>query len=204
MDVRPSIGGAWYPRDPQRLAQSLESFLAHADEEPLLGKLWGVVVPHAGHRYSGQVAAHAFRCLRGLRPELIVVVSPFHSPTRKPLLTTGHEAYETPLGLIEVDRQALESLNHALRNRLGIGLTPIRNDPEHSLEVELPFLQKVLEDFRLLPVMISDQSAAVAEVLGHALAESLSQHQAILAASSDLSHFYPQETARELDMELLR
>jgi AmmeMemoRadiSam system protein B len=164
----------------------------------------GVIAPHAGHRYSGQVAAYAFNCLRGLHPDLVAVVSPMHHPYRAALLTTGHEAYRTPLGEVPVDRAAVEALGKRVSKRLNLELTSIRNDPEHALEIELPFLQCVLGSFRLLPVMVMDQEAETARGLGSALAEVLKDRQALLVASSDLSHYFPQATAEVFDEEMLR
>jgi len=204
MNVRPSpIGRRWYPDDPQILARDLDQYLDAVRPLAPPGALWGIVAPHAGLRYSGPVAAWAYTCLRGQRPQLVAVIGPMHSPARAPLLTTAHEAYATPLGLVMVDIPAVHQLDQALRERLGYGLTPVRNDPEHAIEIELPFLQHVLGTFHLLPVMLRDQRVEVAEALGHALAATLRGRHALLVASSDLSHHYPQARARELDAVVL-
>jgi AmmeMemoRadiSam system protein B len=163
-----------------------------------------VIVPHAGHRYSGAVAAKAFRLMRGLVPEIVAVVSPMHTLAPDRLATSGHEAYQTPLGTIPVDTEAIQALNAALEKRSGPLLFPLRNDREHSLEIELPFLQRVLGEFRLLPVMILDQRASTAQLLGSALAEVLAGRRVLLVGSSDLSHFHPDATARGLDSEMMR
>jgi AmmeMemoRadiSam system protein B len=205
MNIRPSpIAGSWYPRQPEALTWELDQYLDQARVKPPRGTIWGVVVPHAGYYYSGQVAAYAFKCLHGLRPEVVAVISPFHHGHHAPLLTTAYEAYKTPLGLIEVDIQAVNELDRALREHLKYGLTPLHHDMEHSLEIELPFLQHVLGPFRLLPVMIQDQRLAVAKALGQALATTLQGCSTLFVASSDLSHFYPQKAACRLDAELLR
>jgi AmmeMemoRadiSam system protein B len=204
MDVRPSsIARRWYPGDRQTLARDLDHYLDAVQPQAPRGALWGIVAPHAGLRYSGPVAAWAYACLRGIRPQLVAVVGPMHSRARAPLLTTAHEAYATPFGMVVVDMPAVHQLDHALRARLGYGLTPVRNDTEHAIEVELPFLQHLLGTFHLLPVMLRDQRADVAEALGHALAATLRGRHALLVASSDLSHHYPQARARELDAVLL-
>jgi AmmeMemoRadiSam system protein B len=204
MNVRPSpIGRRWYPDDPQTLARDLDQYLDAVRPLAPRGVLWGIVAPHAGLRYSGPVAAWAYTCLRGQRPQLVAVVGPMHSPARAPVLTTAHEAYATPLGMVMVDIPAVHQLDRALRERLGYGLTPVRNDPEHAIEIELPFLQHVLGTFHLLPVMLRDQRVEVAEALGHALAATLRGRHALLVASSDLSHYYPQARARELDAVVL-
>jgi AmmeMemoRadiSam system protein B len=186
------------------LTQDLLQYLARADVRAPDGRLWGIVVPHAGYHYSGSVAAYAFKCLQGQQPELVVIVSPLHRTHFAPLLTTAYEAYETPLGPVTVDSFAVDRLDHALKKRQGYGLTPLDHDQEHSLEVELPFLQHVLGDFRLLPIMIRDQRAPVAEALGLALAETLQGQKVLFVVSSDLSHFYAHNVACEFDQELLR
>jgi AmmeMemoRadiSam system protein B len=163
-----------------------------------------VIVPHAGHRYSGVVAGSAFRLMRGLAPEIVAVVSPMHNPAPGQVLTSGHDAYQTPLGDIPVDQEAVRMLSGAFQARTGFALYPLRNDREHSLEIELPFLQRTLGKFRLLPVMILDQRESTAEALGLALGETLARRKALLVASSDLSHFFADAVARQLDAEMMR
>lgn len=201
LDLRPSpIAGIWYPADPTSLAASIDEYLADVKLPQLNGKVIAIIAPHAGHRYSGAVAAYAFATLHGLQPDLVAILSPFHNYDPHPLLTTKHQAYATPLGGIEVDQAALTEL----QTHLQIPITPIANDKEHSLEIELPFLQRVLKnDFKLLPIMIRAQEESVAKQLGEALARTLQNKNAILVASTDLSHFYEQQTANQLDQEML-
>lgn len=203
--VRPSpIAGRWYPRGREQLARSVDHYVADASLPELAGRVVAVMVPHAGHQYSGPVAGYAFQALRGRSPEVVAVVAPMHHPYPYPLLTSLHRAYGTPLGEVPVNRQLQQDLDQALNLRLGFGLTEIGHDPEHSLEIELPFLQRVLaEPFDLLPVMVRDQTQPVAQALGEALAEVLDGHNALLVASTDLSHFYSQAEADRLDQEML-
>lgn len=200
--LRPSpIAGTWYPANPVKLAASVDDFLDKAVVPEPMGQIIAVVAPHAGHRYSGAVAAHAFAALRGLHPDLVAVISPYHHYHPHPLLTTAHDAYTTPLGSIEVDKDALADL----QSHLPIPITPIPNDSEHSLEIELPFLQRALSrEFKLLPIMIRAQEVEVARQLGGALAATLQTRNAILVASTDLSHFHDQRTANIFDQEMLR
>jgi AmmeMemoRadiSam system protein B len=98
-DVRPSpIAGTWYPGNPETLAASIREMLAHAAPPAIPGRIIGLVAPHAGHRYSGGIAAHAFRLIQGLSFEQVVVVSPMHYPYDAAILTTSHHYYQTPLG----------------------------------------------------------------------------------------------------------
>ena len=204
--ARPSpIAGQWYPADSTRLAREVDQYIEKAQLPVLSGKIIAVMAPHAGHRYSGPVAGHAFSALRGLKPDIIAVVSPMHYPYPDPLITTAHTAYGTPLGEIPVDQEALTELSEEIIKKLGISLTPVANDPEHSLEIELPFVQRVMKTpFKLLPVMVRDQSSRVAQALGSALATVLANRNGLLVASTDLSHFYPQHVANKLDGEVLR
>ena len=201
-DIRPSpIAGTWYPGDPSALAASIDGYFAEAKLPELTGRVLGVIAPHAGHRYSGAVAAHAFATLRGLQPDLVVILSPFHQYDPRPLLTSKHQAYATPLGHIEIDSAALAEL----QSHLQIPITPIANDPEHAIEIELPFLQIIIQhEFKLLPIMIRAQEEGIAKQLGEALAQVLRNKNAILVASTDLSHFYDQATAKTLDHEMLK
>jgi len=202
LDIRPSpIAGQWYPADPKRLADSVDGYIHAAGSILIEGEIKAIMTPHAGHRYSGPVAGYAFSALQGMKPDLVAVVSPMHYNYHEPLLTSAHEAYSTPLGLITIDREAID----ALEAQLGFGLAPIKNDPEHSLEIELPFLQRALQtEFRLLPVMVRDVSPRLTRALGKALATVLSGRSAIMVGSTDLSHFYTQNVAKNLDGEMLR
>lgn len=205
MDYRPSpIAGRWYPGEPGQLASSVDAYVDAADLPEIKGEVIGIIAPHAGHVYSGPVAGYAFSAVQEMKPELVAVISPMHQPYSQPLLTSAHQAYQTPLGPIIIDQETLSQLNEYLEEELGFGLTAVRNDAEHSLEIELPFLQRVISsEFRLLPVMVRDQTAKVGEVLGKSLARVLADEDALLVASSDLSHFYNQEQAVQLDMEML-
>jgi len=204
-DIRPSpIAGTWYEGRPKALAEEIDRYLDQARLPEFSGTVIAVIAPHAGHRYSGAVAGYAFAAVRGRSPGLVAVISPMHHPYHQALLTTSHDAYATPLGNIPVDKQAIASLDAALMTDLGIHLSPIANDPEHSLEIELPFLQRSLVgEFTLLPVMVRAQEPKVSKGLGKALASVLRGQDVLLVASTDLSHFYTQAVANALDAEML-
>lgn len=205
VDVRPSpIAGRWYEGNPKALAQSVDEFLSEAKLPNLDGEVVGVIAPHAGHVYSGAVAGYAFAALRSRTVDLVAVISPMHHPYYEPLLTTLHAAYWTPLGEVPVDRDALNQLDVILKSELGFGLSPVARDPEHSLEIELPFLQRALTPgWKLLPVMVRAQEPRVSQGLGRALAQVLRGRDAILVASTDLSHYYNQNAALKFDRAML-
>lgn len=202
-DTRPSpIAGTWYPGNAQQLIQSLDQQLSSASSPSLDGEVIGVIAPHAGHRYSGEVAAHAFQMIAGLEPEVVAILSPLHTLHRGEVFSTGHSAYATPLGDVHVDQDLIDGFEAELGGELQF--ERIRHDQEHSLEIELPFLQHVLsKPFRLLPIMILKQTTSVARLVGNALGRVLQGKNAVLVASSDLSHFHPAATAEGFDRTIL-
>ena len=204
-DIRPSpIAGMWYTSDPKRLAKEIDDYIAAANLPELEGDVVGVIAPHAAHRYSGATAGYAFRTVKGTPFDLVAVISPMHGYHPAGLLTSAHKFYSTPLGDIPVAHGVLNELTGLLHDRTGTELTPVANDGEHSLEIELPFLQRALAgNFELVPIMVRTQAPAVLENLGKALAEVLKNKTALLVASTDLSHFYPEVVARRLDSGML-
>ena len=206
--IRPSpIAGQWYPAQPQALAALVDGYLAAAasDLPPLEGEVIGLVAPHAGIQYSGPVAGYAFAAVRGRAPEVVAVLSPMHYPYQAALLTTAHEAYATPLGEVPVAHELLAAWEAGVQRRGGVAFGRVANDPEHALEMELPFLQRALGGaFALLPLMMRDYRPEVCRAVGEALAEVLEGRHALVVASSDLSHYYPETVARPLDEEMLR
>ena len=205
IDVRPSpIAGKWYEADPEVLARTVDGYLDDAQLPALDGEVMAVIAPHAGHLYSGPVAGYAFAALRGRSPDLVAVIAPMHHPYFEPLITTAHDAYHTPLGDISVDKETVRQLDGLLEKELGFGLAPVQRDPEHSLEIELPFLQRALSsNWKLLPVMVRAREPRVSQALGKALAHVLRDKNFLLVASTDLSHFYEQKTALAYDRSML-
>jgi AmmeMemoRadiSam system protein B len=205
LNVRPSpLAGRWYDNDPDILARSVEAYL---DDAPLLeleGEVIAVIAPHAGHIYSGAVAGYAFAAIRGRTPDVVALVGPMHQPYVEPLITTAYEAYGTPLGNVPVDKEVLHALDIASKSAVGFGLTPVQRDPEHSLEVELPFLQRALaSQWKLLPVMVRARDPHISQGLGKALVAVLHDKNCLMVASTDLSHFYDQQTALRYDRAML-
>jgi len=201
MDIRPSpIAGRWYESNPNRLARQIDTYLEKAQIPPISGDVIGLVAPHAGHRYSGFTAAHAFKTVMGRSYDLVVVVSPYHDIFPGNLITTAHQAYSTPLGDIPVDTVALTSLEKDIQSVCGQPIRRISRDTEHSLEIELPFLQRSLVgSFSLLPVMVRSRDVQEMQALGEGIAVIASKQSTLLVASSDLSHFYPESQAEILD-----
>lgn len=208
LDVRPSpIAGQWYEADPEMLARNVDEYLEEAQLPELDGEVIAVIAPHAGHTYSGVIAGYAFAALRSRSPDLVAVIAPMHHPYFEPLITTAHDAYSTPLGDVPVDKDAMLELDVILKSELGFGLSPVSNDKEHSIEIELPFLQRLFSSekskWKLLPVMVRAREPDVSQGLGKALAKVLRDKNFALVASTDLSHFYNHKTALNYDRTML-
>jgi len=205
MSVRPSpIAGTWYSANPTQLRESVNTYIEKATPPTLNGEVIALVAPHAGYRYSGAVAGHAFKTVKGRSFDTVVIISPMHQYDPHPILTSAHRAYRTPLGDIPLAKQLITEISEALYDIRGGQLTPVFHDQEHSLEIELPFLQCALaDDFDLIPIMLRDQTRQTAMDLGQVLAECLSDVNCLLVASSDLSHFHPESEAKNLDNQVL-
>jgi len=184
------IAGDWYPGQPDALRQTLAGYLADAEKVELEGELKALISPHAGYAYSGPTAAYAYKQLEdGPAFDTVALLSPVHQAYLGRFAVTRAGYYETPLGLVEVDAELVESLGKEVTlNRVGF-------NGEHSLEIQLPFLQQVLGTFTLLPVMMgesltSDRGLAACRELSAALAKLMRDRKALIVASTDLSHLY--------------
>ncbi len=203
-EVRPSpIAGMWYSSDAASLSRQIDDYLTRAQHRNIHGRIIGLIAPHAGYQYSGLTAAHAFCQVQNSTRDLVVVLSPYHDYHPAGIITSGHSFYETPLGRVAVDVEHLTELDEALAER-GIRLARVTDDGEHSLEIELPFLQRALQgQFKLLPLMVRSHNLETLKQLADILTMILSQTNYLLVASTDLSHFYSQEVAGRLDKEML-
>ncbi len=205
-DIRPSpLAGRWYPAQPKNLAASVDSYIRAASIPEIKGQILALVSPHAGHLYSGPVAGYAFKSIAELDPDLIVILSPFHQYHPGAILTSGHHAYQTPLGEVPIDRESLDFVKQSLQEKAGVELSEIRNDSEHAVEILLPFIQRTIKnEIKLLPLMIRQQEADLMDILGGILAELIQTRKALLIASTDLSHFHTAGEAREMDQTIIQ
>jgi AmmeMemoRadiSam system protein B len=176
----------------------VDDYLARVDQPPVPGELVGLVSPHAGYAYSGQTAAYAYSQLQGQRVETVVLMGPSHRAWVGNYAVSAEDAYETPLGRVPLDRDLIEDLGEH------VTLQPVHRDAEHSLEIQLPFLQRQLDEFRLVPIMMSADNPGDAQRLASALAKVVRQRsergeRALLVASSDLHHIedYDQVVRRD-------
>ncbi len=196
----PAVAGSFYPADPRALRAMIESFLAAA--RPALGRPVGpppkaVIAPHAGYVYSGPVAGTAFAALSAVAGPRIcrtVLLGPAHRVAVRGLALPGAAAFATPLGEIEIDAEAVA----AIADLPQVVESPAAHASEHSLEVELPFLQVLLGGFSLLPLVVGDATGAeIAEVLERVWGDG----ETAIVVSSDLSHYLPYDDARRVDAE---
>jgi AmmeMemoRadiSam system protein B len=204
-EMRPSpIAGTWYNGNSKILAGQIDAFISRAELPKISGKVFGLLAPHAGHRYSGITAGHAYRSVQGSSYELVIILSPSHAYFPAELLTSAHRFYATPLGKIPIHQDALARLQQELK-KAGSNIERIEEDAEHSIEIQLPFLQRALKgEFSLLPVMMRSQSSDTVTQLAKALSPVIKKYRSLVIASSDLSHFYPLEMATTLDGEMLK
>lgn len=183
----------------------LDDFLSKAASPPQENVV-AVVAPHAGYVYSGPVAAYSYALLKGRKFDRVVVIAPSHYDAFGFSSVYDGAAYATPLGRIPVDRAFAAKLARTspLIKLSAAGHTPSADRPEHALEVQLPFLQRVLGPFQLVPVIVGDQSYDTCRALGVALAKLIQGSSTLIVASSDLSHFHPYDDAAKLDRKTLK
>ncbi|MGW8178252.1 MAG: AmmeMemoRadiSam system protein B, partial [bacterium] len=198
----PAVAGMFYPKDPDELTATIDLLLRDARKIEISEPLVAIVVPHAGYPFSGHVAAHAYTLLRDRGIRRVVVISPCHVEAFRGVSVFDGDGYATPLGVVPVDREFCKKL--ASKNpRIKYSNRGHRKGPqgrgEHALEVQLPFLQTVLGDFQLVPIVMGDQSYDTCKALAVSLEEMIEGPSTVIVASSDLSHFHPYETAVELD-----
>ena len=202
--IRPSpISGSWYSSDPKELSFEIDQYISKAKNPEIVGKIIGILAPHAGYQYSGPTAGFAFRTVMNKKYDLVIILSPYHAYHSALLLSSAHQMYSTPLGLVSVNREILQDLQFGL-SKNDFQLTQIANDREHSLEIEIPFLQRSLKgDFQILPLMVRQVEPDDAKKIAKILFDRIFHQKVLIVISSDLSHFYTQSLALRFDKEIL-
>lgn len=198
----PAVAGTFYPRETASLLKGVEALLGAARQrlvhrQAALPK--AIIVPHAGYIYSGATAAQAYARLLAGRHSIhrVILLGPVHRVPVRGLALPGAEAFSTPLGEIAVDQAATAAIAHLPQ----VVVSPAAHALEHSLEVQLPFLQSVLDEFTLLPLAVGDATPAEVEQVLEAL---WGGPETVIVISSDLSHFLPYRAAQELDQETVQ
>jgi len=193
----PAVAGMFYPDKKINLDQEVAMVLEESREIDLPGKVIGMVVPHAGYIFSGGVAARAYRQIFESDIEIVVVIAPSHCEYFTEISIFDGYAYSTPLGALPVDKDLAQQL---VEQSPQIVLSDKGHRfEEHALEVQLPFLQKILDNFRFVPIVMGEHSHDNIESLANALAKVLKDKKALIVASTDLSHFYDDVKANSLD-----
>ncbi len=197
---KPAVAGAFYSGDKMILERDISMLLEASPVLDLPRSIKTIVSPHAGYMYSGGVAARAYRQLLDAKYEWVIVVSPSHRDAFSYNSVYAGKGYLTPLGEIPVDQQKVEQL---AQTHSDIRISESGHESmEHSLEVQLPFLQWTLNKFKLIPVMMGLQNEDQSEILANGITEVFPPEKTLVVASSDLSHFYPDEQARKLDQNV--
>lgn len=203
------VAGGFYPADPKALSAMIDDLLAHATPPPVHDPILAVVAPHAGYQFSGPVAAYTYAELKGRKFSRVVVIGPTHYVPFDFTSVYDGDAYATPLGTVQMDKafaRQLVKLSPTIQLS-GMGHDITSAGAEHSIEVQLPWLQRVLGDFQLVPIVMGDQSYESSRALGVALAALIQDKKTfgstLILASSDLSHFHTYDEAVTMDHKTL-
>jgi len=192
---RAAVAGSWYPAQPDALARDVDRYLEGVGDVPA-GTPLAIIAPHAGLMYSGPVAAHAYRLLHGRDIDIAVLVGPSHYVGFDGAAIYERGAFETPFGPVPIAEECAAAVARACRR---IGPHPTAHVREHSLEMQLPFLKRVLPEAEIVPLVMGYQVRETAYAVGDAIAAAVCGRKAVLVASTDLSHYHNAPTAERLD-----
>ena len=196
----PAFAGQFYPSDPAKLRAAIDGFLHDALERPSATPV-AIVVPHAGYIYSGQIAADAYRVLKGACPDIVVILGANHTGRGyREMAVFDGAGFRTPLGTARIDRALASALVEA---GAGAVFDNAAHDGEHSIEVQVPFIQRSCPAAAIVPIVVGETDPDTAARFGRSVARVLAGRRAVIVASSDLSHYPPQETARDVDQRTL-
>ncbi len=200
-DIRqPAVAGSFYPKDANDLRIDVQKYLDNAKTKPVSGKIIGIQVPHAGYQFSAQTAAYAYRQVANQKYDLIVVIAPSHrDPYYGATLYPG-DGYATPLGTLYIDKATAQQL---AKNCDVVKFSELGHRAEHAVEVELPFVQILFPDVKILPIVIGGYDWPMCEKIGKALAKVVEGKRVLLIASSDLYHGYSYEMCKKMNAATL-
>ncbi len=198
----PVLAGAWYPGNPEVLRQTVTDYLSKANPSGAEGKAVMMIVPHAGYLYSGQVAAYSYKLLQRAAPKRVFLIGPSHRVGFRGISVSQYSGYKTPLGVAPVDLDLAKKL---LSINPQIKWVSQADQQEHSLEIQIPFLQTVLKDFHIVPIIMGEQDLETCTLLARSLVQVLpNREDTVIIASTDLSHFHHDQQARALDGEFIK
>ncbi|MBI5415704.1 MAG: AmmeMemoRadiSam system protein B [Candidatus Omnitrophica bacterium] len=194
---QPNVSGQFYAADPRELSSQIDQFLQKASVRPSDKHIRIVIVPHAGYVYSGPVAAYGFKAVSQGNYKTIVILAPSHYYGFDGIAVWPEGGFQTPLGVVPVDQDMAKQLMAQDANFYSL---PPAFEREHSLEVEIPFLQKTLKDFKIVPVIMGQPSFSLLEKFAGSLNKVIGDRQDVLVVvSTDLSHYHPDAKARAMD-----
>jgi hypothetical protein len=190
------VAGSWYPSSPKILRADIEAYFERVTEKPVQGKIIGLVAPHAGYMYSGQVAAYAYKQIIGRLYDVVIVIGPSHRLPFDGVSVYSRGGYETPLGIVRVHEEIADKIINKKANIVEIKMA---HRQEHAIEIQLPFLQVALGDFPFIPLVMGNQGYRTCEALSETIIKAVGDRKVLIVGSSDLSHFYPYSSAVEMD-----
>jgi MEMO1 family protein len=193
------VSGQFYPEEPEVLKKKVRRFLAAA-KSASSADVRALIVPHAGYDYSGQVAAEAYKLVEGRRFDSVVIIAFLHRVFLQGVFVDDVAAYETPLGRVPVNRELVREIQ--MFHPLFRNAVPGRLE-EHSLEVQIPFLQETIPDLKIVPIYIGVQDITNSTILAEVLAKILAEQNILAVATTDLSHFHSYKTASGKDKALI-
>ena len=197
----PSVAGSFYSKLKEDLNSDLDKMMAHVKTSGPIDQMIAIIVPHAGYMYSGLVAANAYSHLRDKSYETVVMLGVNHRLAGFQGISIFESGqYETPLGNLKIDDQLAKSIK---KENLAFVFNKEAHQNEHSLEVQVPFIQKVLPGVKLLPIILSDYSKSTCCKLAKILEKVLDVDKHLLLASTDLSHFHQYDDAIKLDQKAI-
>ncbi|MCK4910336.1 MAG: AmmeMemoRadiSam system protein B [Thermodesulfovibrionales bacterium] len=195
------MAGSFYPLEAARLRLDVKAMLARAEPSPHSGRLVTLISPHAGYIYSGQVAAAGYRQLEGRRYSTVVLIGSSHRESFRGAAVLAEGSLATPLGNVRIDESAVRAL---IDEKAGVRIYPKAFEMEHSLEVQLPFLQVTLaHGFKVVPILLGQIDRDVFEHLAAGLSHLASRQDVLIIASTDLSHYHDYATAKEMDKKMI-
>jgi AmmeMemoRadiSam system protein B/AmmeMemoRadiSam system protein A len=198
---KPAVAGTFYPAQPSELRRMIDGFLRKVTPIQMRGEVIGIVCPHAGYVYSAQVAAYSYTAVKNNSYDVVCLLGPSHRTYVNGAAVYSSGSFETPLGSVDVAEETARALISSGRGFMDDAGPHLM---EHSLEVQLPFLQTVLGNFKIVPMLVSDLPASRCEEMGKALAECVRGKRVLLVASSDLSHYPAYEDANKVDNETIK
>jgi AmmeMemoRadiSam system protein B/AmmeMemoRadiSam system protein A len=199
--IKPAaFAGQFYERDPARLAAQVDWYVANAGETTRPpGKILAIIVPHAGYTYSGPTAAHAYALVKGGTYETVVIIGPSHRVGFEGCSIYPEGGFETPLGVAQIDAPLARAISRAS----GFSFIPEAFAEEHSVEVQIPFVQRVLPKARIVPIVMGYQKKETVLALAAGLEKACAGKNVLVIASTDMSHYLPPEEGAALDADTI-